>query len=294
MDWVKITLDTRAEYTDLLSDQLTRAGAIAITLKSGGETPLYEPGPGEIPLWGEVRVEGLFEPGTDVDQVMGWLRGCTEEGRIIAHHSTALADRPWERACLDAFRPLRFGEHTWIHPSWEAVPAEPGAVVIELDPGLAFGTGTHATTSLCLEWIDRHPVSGKRIIDYGCGSGVLAVAAVKHGAVRAWAVDHDPQALTATGANAEKNGVAHRITPCLPRQLDAPPVDVLLANILAGPLVELAPVFAGLMQPEGALVLSGLLTDQADAITGAYAPWFRITGTRQRDEWLLVEGRRRA
>ncbi len=292
MDWIRITLDTRAEHTDLLSDCLTQAGAIAVTLKSGGETALYEPAPGEVPLWGEIQVEGLFEPGTNVEAVIQHLRDCADDAQIIGHHSASLADQPWERACLDAFHPTRFGDRTWICPSWENAPADPDAVIIDLDPGLAFGTGSHATTALCLEWLDRHPMAGLRVIDYGCGSGVLAIAAAKHGAARAWAVDHDPQALAATAANARKNRVEQIITPCPPERLDAPPADVLLANILAGPLMALAPRFADSVRPQGTIVLSGVLADQARALTEAYQPWFHITATLERDGWLLVEGRR--
>lgn len=294
MDWVKITLDTHAQHTDLLCDLLTEAGAVAVTLRNGGQLDLYEPAPGRTPLWPEMQVEGLFEPGTAIETVMERLRGAAQGGQILQCHSTALPDRAWERVCLDDFHPMRYGTRTWVCPSWGSAPSLPGDVVIHLDPGLAFGTGSHATTALCLAWLDQHPPAGRQVIDYGCGSGILGICALKHGAAVVHAVDHDAQALAATLANGQRNGVDQRIKPCLPQQLDARQADILMANIVAGPLVELAGRFADLVRPGGTLILSGVLPHQAEWIIEAYRPWFQVAIGAAGEGWLLLHGTRHA
>lgn len=296
MNWIRIILDTRAEHTEALGQHLMDAGAVAVTLKDAGTEALYEPAPGQAPLWAEVRLEGLFEPGTCISAVMDRLQGRAGDHRIINAHCSPLADRAWECAHLEDFHSMRFGSKTWIHSSRDTRPIHPDAVVIDLEPGLAFGTGSHPTTALCLEWLDREPPANQCVVDYGCGSGVLAIAAVKHGASRAWAVDYDPQALAATRANARKNRVARRIEACSPEQLAGmprPAVDTLLANILAGPLATLAPRFADLVRPGGALVLSGLLAHQARRITEVYEPWFQMDTPVGREGWVAISGRRR-
>jgi ribosomal protein L11 methyltransferase len=231
---------------------------------------------------------------------------------LIAEKSMleAVADRAWEREWLKDFRPMRFGRRLWVCPGGQRPPvsedpqdraSDEGApslepVLLELDPGLAFGTGTHATTALCLEWLDSgasHWLDGAEVIDYGCGSGILAVAALRLGARHAVAMDIDPQALIATRENAARNGVADRVQATDDPECGHAAADVLLANILAGPLVDLAPRLAGLVRPGGLIALSGLLLEQAGAVTDAYRPWFDIDLTGTRDDWGLLTGRRR-
>jgi ribosomal protein L11 methyltransferase len=204
-----------------------------------------------------------------------------------------LADKAWEREWLKDFRPMRFGRRLWVCPG--GMPAgAPDAVRIELDPGLAFGTGTHPTTALCLEWLDAQPLAGARVVDYGCGSGILAIAAAKLGAAAVRAIDIDPQALLATHENARRNDVAAQLVVTGEPSLEARCADVLVANILAGPLTELAARFAGALHPGGRLALSGLLVEQAETVTAAYRPWFDIGTAATRDGWALLAGRRRA
>ena len=212
---------------------------------------------------------------------------CANLGGLAAQNVAVkqVEDRPWEREWLRDFHAMRFGRRLWVAPRHEAVTAA-DAVVVSLDPGLAFGTGTHPTTALCLEWLDGAQLIGRRVIDYGCGSGVLAIAALKLGAARALAVDIDEQALIATQANAAANAVSDRIAT-------GKPADILIANILAGPLIELAPRLAGLVRGGGNLVLSGLMTAEADAVTVAYESWFDISPLHTRNEWARIDGIRR-
>jgi ribosomal protein L11 methyltransferase len=202
-----------------------------------------------------------------------------------------MEDKVWERVWLDHFKPMSFGRRLWVCPARESIE-HPDAVVIKLDPGLAFGTGTHPTTALCLEWLDAQDLQGKTIIDYGCGSGILAIAALKLGADSALAIDHDPQALQATQENAEKNRVSDRITTQLPSEGSASPADILLANILAEPLLQLAETLTDLVKPGGAMALSGILTEQELSLQERYRPLLSLSPTQQREEWILISGSR--
>lgn len=275
-------------------DALLLAGASSITLQDAGDDPVLEPAPGMTPLWPHVRISALFEDSIDQQRVLTTLRTVLAEPLAEARFET-IADRAWEREWLKDFRPMRFGRRLWICPGGQR-PTEPDAAaacLIELDPGLAFGTGTHPTTALCLEWLDSAPLAGRRVIDYGCGSGVLAIAALKLGAVEALAIDIDPQALLATRDNAERNGVQERLTVRLADDTRHSPVDILLANILAEPLLQLAPTFAGLTGGGGKVVLSGILRDQAAAVASRYAAWFDIAPATIRDDWARLDGVRR-
>jgi ribosomal protein L11 methyltransferase len=200
-----------------------------------------------------------------------------------------LEDQVWERVWLEHFHPMQFGRRLWICPAGQR-PAAQNAVIVELDPGLAFGTGTHPTTALCLEWLEGSDLAGNNLIDYGCGSGILAIAALRLGAANAIAVDHDPQALEATRDNAIKNGVHERLTVHLPADAPRQPSDLLVANILAGPLIELAPRLCGLLKPGGRFALSGILADQGAAVAAAYAPFATLGPRHQRDDWILLHG----
>lgn len=266
-------------------------GASAVTFVDAGDTPVLEPAPGEFRLWPATRVRCLFprEPGSaDPAGLLAAALG-VEPAHIEAR---VVAERAWEREWLVHFHALRFGRRLWVCPHHEQVDA-PGAAVVHLDPGLAFGTGTHPTTALCLEWLDAHLAPGALVIDYGCGSGVLALAAARLGARAAHAFDIDPQALTAVRDNARANALGERVE--VHEHPDTLPqaADVLLANILAGTLCELAPSLAARVRPRGAIVLAGLMTHEAAEVTAAYAPWFDVAGAGSRDEWTCLAGRRR-
>ncbi|HET9679284.1 MAG TPA: 50S ribosomal protein L11 methyltransferase, partial [Gammaproteobacteria bacterium] len=203
-----------------------------------------------------------------------------------------VADQDWTRAWLKDFKPLQFGERLWIVPSaWE--PPEPEAVNILLDPGLAFGTGTHPTTALCLEWLEKQALTNKTVLDFGCGSGVLAIAALKLGAVAALGVDNDPQALTASESNAGRNQVMERLQLCLPEALPQSRFPIVVANILANPLIELAGQLANLTEPGGHIALSGILSEQGEIVEAAYAPFFELAPIQEKDGWLLISGQRK-
>jgi ribosomal protein L11 methyltransferase len=268
-------------------------GALSVTFADAGDTPILEPRIGTTPLWPATAVSALFEDGTDAPLLQAALGALLGSTATIG--AETLADRIWEREWLKDFKPMRFGQTLWVCPGGQSPPAEtvPEPTILWLDPGLAFGTGTHATTALCLEFIDRWRPAGQRVLDVGCGSGILAVAALVLGAKSAHGVDIDPQALIASTDNAIRNQVIDRLTLA-----DAEPAwgegyDLVLANILAEPLIELAPRIAAATRPGGAVVLAGLLNAQADTVAAAYLPWFDMDPPRERDGWTGLSGRRR-
>lgn len=303
MAFLQFTLDVGARNPEPYEDALFRAGALSVALFDAADDPVLEPAPGATPLWPTVIVSAVFDEQADVDAIRAELAGVPGlDPLLVAEKSRfePVADRAWEREWLKDFRPMRFGERLWVCPGGQRPPRDlraPDAVEVELDPGLAFGTGTHATTALCLEWLDRGAgegwLAGRDFVDYGCGSGILAIAALALGARHAVAMDIDPQALLATGQNAGRNGVADRLTATEARDCGGSRGDVLVANILAGPLVELAPTLAAIVRPGGRIALSGLLLEQAAAVTEAYRPWFDIDLTGTRDDWGLLTGVRR-
>ncbi len=268
------------------------AGAIAIWLADAGDEPLLEPGPGETPLWQAVRLRALFEESATPGLIAATLAAVLGLP-ATSIHAEQVADRVWEREWLRDFRPMRFGRRLWVCPAGQR-PLEATEVVLELDPGLAFGTGTHATTALCLEWLEGRIQGGETLLDYGCGSGILALAALKLGAAVATAFDIDPQALTATRENAAKNGLGSRITVAADAAAIRGRFDLVAANILAGPLVELAPALAARCVPGGFLVLAGMLESQAAEVAQAYGPWFDIETAARREGWIALAGCRRA
>lgn len=290
--WLQLTLVADRHTPEQLEDALLAAGALAVTLSGGDGPPVLEPAPGESPVWERTRVTGLFEAQTDIAAVRFRLERQLGPEVLDEARLDDLAERDWTRAWLDDFHPMRFGRRLWVCPS-DAAPPAPDAVNLILDPGLAFGTGTHPTTALCLEWLDGAELAGRRVIDYGCGSGILAIAAALLGAERVRATDIDPQALIACDDNAARNRVADRIDPGPPEALGEEPADVLLANILAGPLIALAPRFAGLLRTGGSLVLSGILAEQSDEVQAAYAPWFDFESPVRREEWLRLSAVRK-
>ncbi len=267
-------------------------GAGAVTYSDAGDSPVLEPAPGETPLWPATLVTALFDDDLDEEALSAGLRAALELDELPAWRVETLADRAWEREWLRDFRPMRFGHRLWVCPTGSVVE-EPNAVVLNMDPGLAFGTGTHATTALCLEWLDAARVDGLSVLDYGCGSGILAIAALLLGAGQASATDIDAQALTAARANAGRNSVAGRLGVVAPDELGDAAFDIVLANILAAPLVGLAPRLAALTRGGGEIVLSGILASQADEIRAAYEPWFETAPAVAREDWIMISGRRR-
>lgn len=303
MPFLQISLRIGAADPAPYEEALFAAGALSVTLEDAADDPVLEPAPGTTPLWPHVRVKALFDAAADPQAIEAALQSPAmqlPEPPAFEH----VADRAWEREWLKDFRPMRFGKRLWVCPGGQVPSAEDlsaatgegelaDTAFIELDPGLAFGTGTHPTTALCLEWLDGADLDGKRLVDYGCGSGILAIAALKLGAREVLAVDIDPQALQATRDNAQRNDVAAQLRIGEVAELEAFDPDILLANILAGPLEELAPRFAASMRPGSRIVLSGILVSQAAEVASRYAPWFDIAPAKLRDDWVRLDGTRR-
>jgi ribosomal protein L11 methyltransferase len=290
LDWLQIAIEADADV-EALEEALLALGAASVSLTNATGEQLFEPLPGEVPLWERCWVAGLFPAATEPANILFGVQARLGLEQPPRFRVETLADRDWVRACLADLRPMRFGRRLWICPSGHAV-TEAGAVVVHLDPGLAFGTGTHPSTALCLRALDALELAGKTVIDYGCGSGILAVAAALLGARHVSAVDIDPQAVQATRDNAERNGVAARVRALLPEAFDPVPADLLVANILSGPLKALAPRFAACVRPGGGLVLAGLLAGEADELRCAYAPWFELPQAQLEDGWLCLSGTR--
>ena len=298
MPWLELSLTVRSEQQPRVEEALDDLGALSITLQDAdAETPdeqaIFEPGVGELPLWPTITLNALFEADTDrrglseaLGDLLPWLEPDHMQFRDVA-------DEDWERAWMDQFKPMAFGRRLWIYPWNIEPPADEDIVVVRLDPGLAFGSGTHPTTALCLAWLDSLDLKGKSIVDFGCGSGILAIAALKLGAASAVGVDNDPQALTASADNAERNEVADRLALFLPEDLDAEPADVFIANILAGPLGELAPTFAAAAKPGAPFAVSGILRGQEEELLQRYAEWFDELQVETQEDWVRISGRRR-
>lgn len=303
MPWLQLKAQIAPAQADTLEELLTAEGASAITLQDAHDEPVFEPERGTTPLWHETVLTGLYDSLEGVEEMLdrvrqAWAMEYPDEPCPEIEYEL-LADRDWEREWMDGFTPLQMGERLWIVPSWHDAP-DPDAVNLLLDPGLAFGTGTHPTTAMCLNWLDglagEGALSGRRVLDFGCGSGILAIAALRLGAARASGTDIDPQALTASRDNAERNAIAEGdFSLALPEQLAAGTFDVVLANILAGPLVELAPTIAERVAPGGRLALSGILANQADEVLDAYRGQGLIMAEPiERDGWVCLPGYRPA
>lgn len=296
MEWQQFVMNLEALNPASVEEILVRHGAQSVTFSDAGDKPVLEPGPGETPLWKSTCVTGLFEAGADMAGLMSDLRASLELDELPGHRLETLVDRDWEREWLRDFGPMRFGGRLWVCPA-DSHPEEQDAVVVRLDPGLAFGTGTHATTAMCLEWLDSLDLQAKTVLDYGCGSGVLAIAALKLGCDRAHAMDIDPQAVLATRRNAEQNGVEERLSVTGSKDDIEGRFDVVVANILAGPLAELATGIAERLAPGGMLGLSGILSEQAGDVSAAYAPWIEFDAPEFREQggqsWTRLTGRKR-
>ena len=281
---------------------LEEAGALAVTLQdahldAADEQAIFEPGVGEQPLWEEMTLAALFDGDSDALALLAALEMAEPSLDWSRARFRKVDDQDWERAWLDQFQPMRFGARTWIVPWNHDLPADANvadAAVVRLDPGLAFGSGTHATTALCLEWLDglaqRGELQGRGVLDFGCGSGILALAALKLGAAHADGVDNDPQALVASRDNAQRNGVAERLAVYLPQDEPAATYPVVVANILASALDALAGTLAARVQPGGRIALSGILAGQEPALLARYARWFDALSITQREGWVRIDG----
>ena len=277
MPWLQVRLAITPEQAETYEDALLEVGAVSVTFMDAEDQPIFEPDLGTTPLWSHTHLLALFEADTQAEAVFAHLHLLTGT-KLPEHHAEVIADQDWERSWMDGFEPMRFGQRLWIVPSWHAAP-EPDAVNLLLDPGLAFGTGTHPTTALCLEWLDGQDLTNSSVLDFGCGSGILAL---------------DPQALEASRDNAGRNGIDPARFPIyLPADLPPQPADVVVANILAGPLVALAPQITSLVNLGGRLALSGVLAEQADEVRAAYQDAFALDPTAVKDGWVRISGVRR-
>lgn len=301
MPWLQLKARIAPEHAELLEELLLAEGATAITLQDAFDDPVFEPARGTTPLWDETVLTGLYDDLEGIEAMLDRLRQAwaaeSPDNPCPEVEVELLADRDWEREWMEDFQPLRMGERLWIVPSWHA-PPDPDAVNLHLDPGLAFGTGTHPTTALCLAWLDSlsrdEGLQGLEVLDVGCGSGILAIAALKLGAGRATGTDIDPQALQASRDNAERNGVAETdFRLCYPEQLEPGHFPLVVANILAGPLMELADEIAARVAPGGQLALSGILEGQANEVLEAYRGQGLIMDAPQvREGWVRLSGHR--
>lgn len=292
MPWLQIKIDSNKTDADAIEDAILAAGAVSVTLEDNADQPILEPALGETPLWDNTRITGLFDAETNTEQANKLAE--LELGQALPPHRwELLEDKDWEREWMKNYHPIQCGENLWICPSW-IEPPEPEKINLMLDPGLAFGTGTHPTTFLCLQWIDEQNVAGKKLYDYGCGSGILGIAALLKDADQVLGVDIDPQALLATASNAERNNLPSDAMPVfLPEDCPTEQADIMLANILAGPLAELAPALNALTKPGGLLCLSGILDIQANAVMDTYKEWFDFDPIAQKDEWVRLTARKK-
>ena len=295
-DWLQFVFSLGKLDPDSVEQIFNRHGACSVTLSDAGDDPVLEPAAGATPLWSDTSITGLFPAGTDIEALRNDLLDSLAVADLPKHRVEMLENRAWEREWLKDFGPMRFGERLWISPG-DSTVSQQDAVIIQLDPGLAFGTGTHATTALCLEWLDGLAVKGRTILDYGCGSGVLAIAGLKLGCASAVAMDIDPQALTATRQNAEQNGVAGQLRVLGSAAQIEGSFDIVVANILAGPLVEFAESVTSTVAANGMLALSGVLCEQAAAVMAAYEPWIEFTEPVFREQdgqtWSRLTGTRK-
>ncbi|MCE0555645.1 MULTISPECIES: 50S ribosomal protein L11 methyltransferase [unclassified Motilimonas] len=292
MPWIQLKLNATSETAEPISELLQDSGALAVTFLDAHDTPIFEPLPGETRLWGNTDIVALYEADQDLFPIVEALKLHPIMTPDFAWKVEQLEDKDWEREWMDNFHPMKFGKRLWICPSWRDVPDE-SAVNVMLDPGLAFGTGTHPTTHLCLEWLESLDLAGKTVIDFGCGSGILAIAALKLGAAKVIGIDIDPQAITASLDNASRNNVADKIELYLAKdQPEGLLADVVVANILAGPLRELFQPISALVKPQGLLGLSGILEQQADELNAVYKAQFNMDSPTIKDEWARLSGQK--
>ena len=293
MPWLELHLRLESSDHATVEQALDDVGALAQTLTDAEDNPVLEPAPGETPLWPQLKLQALFAAERDPLELLVELEGRLPEEVLRSARFARLDDRDWTRAWMDHYQPMQFGRRLWIYPTTVEPPAGGEMVVVRLDPGLAFGTGTHPTTALCLEWLDSLAWNGESLFDYGCGSGILAVAALRLGAGHAWGLDNDPQALIASQENAQRNGVGERVSLLSVRDSLPPPCDRLAANILLNPLIELADRIAGTVKSGGEAVFSGMLKGQESEFIARYQSLFRDFVVTQREDWIRITAVRR-
>ena len=284
-------MNLESNAPDRVEAVMLRNGALSVTLSDAGDEAVLEPAPGETPLWNDTKISALFDADADISALKTDLRQILDIDQLPPHHVEILTDRAWEREWLKDFGPMQFGRRLWIVPGDGESPSD-DAVVVRLDPGLAFGTGTHPTTALCLEWLDSLDVSGKSVLDFGCGSGVLSVAACKLGAIFVEGIDIDLQAVTASRQNAKRNGVEARFRAGTTMSDETVAFDIVIANILAGTLIEHRKLIRNSVKTGGKLALSGVLSNQVDAVRDAFKDWFVFEPTEIKDNWARLTGTR--
>jgi len=288
--WIQVYTDVPKRYAESLSDALEAIGSLAVTLGDAADNPIFEPPIGTTPIWPDTRVMGLFEASRNTDELLAALAARWPQVSQYPVKLDPLEDKDWVREWMDQFIPVKFGERLWVVPTWHT-PPEPHGINLLLDPGLAFGTGGHPTTALCLTWLSDHDLSGKTVIDFGCGSGILACAAAKLGAARVIGTDIDPQALHASQQNAERNAVSLELY--LPDSMPDVQADLVIANILFNPLKSLAPEFLRLLKPKSQLVMSGILNEQAQPLISHYEQLgMNFVSNHSREDWSLVAANR--
>ncbi len=291
MGWLLLSLDLEALDPETVERSCQELGALSVTLSDAGDEPVLEPLPGTTPMWKHIRLSALFAGDSSGDHLRSRLASLLDIDRQRIGIDP-LADRNWSEEWRKGFQPLCFGSRLWICPGGQR-PERPGSLVIDLDPGLAFGTGSHPSTALCLEWLCGIGLRERRLIDYGCGSGILSLAAARLGAREVVATDIDPQALLATRENAGRNGLSSAIRVFAPGELPDDETDILVANILANPLRDLAPQFARLVRSEGVLTMAGILEEQVASVHDAFEPDFELAQVGQREGWAILSGHRR-
>ena len=291
MSWLELTVRVSRQNASLVEKLLENEPVLAVTLTDDADDPVLEPGVGETPLWPTVCVTALFDGDTPVEPLARMLSLVPGIDRPQQVDFRSFEDQQWERVWLDRFKPMLFGSGLWIVPGDQLAPPE-ASHILRLDPGLAFGTGTHPTTRLCLHWMDAHDFRGQTVVDYGCGSGVLGIVAAIKGASQVICVDNDPQALLATSDNAARNDSLDKIQVLKPAQYQSMQVDVILANILAGPLIDLAPLLLNSLRPGGSLVLSGILEEQAKEVMDAYRSHIEDFTMAVDNGWVRLYGRK--
>ncbi len=292
MTWHQITVITNENLAPRIADFFDNLGAVSVTYMDAEDEPVYEPAIGETKIWSNTEVIALYEIDVDPVLIKTRLYAQFKADQMHNYRHEIIEDQEWERAWMEFYKPMKFAEKLWVCPT-DQEQYETGTVCLTLDPGLAFGTGTHPTTALCLEWLASHELAGKTVIDYGCGSGILAVAGILLGAKIALAVDIDPQAITATQSNALKNKVADKVACYLPEQFTPIQADLVLANILAKPLIDMAEQISNLVAPGSQLVLSGILYEQAESVMNAYQKYIIFNPPVQQEDWIRLDGIKR-
>lgn len=290
MPWQNLNLTIVADQAEEIQSRLMAAGALSMSLHDAGDSPVLEPRPGETPLWPVIRLTALFPANVDLTHLADAIKA--EYKLAQAPEIESVADQDWTRSWMNDFNPIKFGDRLWICPTWHT-PPEPQAINLKLDPGLAFGTGNHATTALCLQWLDQYLQPGSQVLDYGCGSGILAIAALKLGANQAWATDIDSQALIATRNNARLNDIPNRdLIITSPESLTNLKTDIVIANILSGPLITLAEDLCNYIKPGGQVILSGILETQAERTASAFSRQITWDTSSTQEGWVRLSGRR--